>query len=150
MPEAFVSDSSITHTVSLAVTAGKLRKLASRLYSRNMIDPPEAIVARNLWSIVAGYYPGALIADRTALENFPASDGSVCLILTGRTSGYLVTHSGLGAVSRHSPPTCPFSAGSSCAPRRVPFWRTCGRHARAADAWLARLAVPKSRKGWTT
>jgi hypothetical protein len=80
MPEAFVSDSSITHAVSRAVTAGKLRKLGSRLYSRNMADPPEAIVARNLWSIVAGYFPGALIADRTALENVPASNGSVCLV----------------------------------------------------------------------
>ena len=80
MPEAFVSDKSITRTVSRAVKAGRLRKLASRLYSRNMVDPPEAIVARNLWSIVAGYFPGALIADRTALENVPASDGSVCLI----------------------------------------------------------------------
>ena len=75
-----MSDNSITGAVSRAVTAGKLRKLGSRLYSRNMVDPPEAIVARNLWSIVAGYYPGALIADRTALENVPASDGSVCLI----------------------------------------------------------------------
>ena len=80
VPEAFVSDKSVTRAVSRAVKAGKLRKLASRLYSRNMVDPPEAIVARNLWSIVAGYFPGALIADRTALENVPASDGSVCLI----------------------------------------------------------------------
>ena len=82
MPEAFVSGSSITGAVSRAVTAGKVRKLGSRLYSRNMADPPEAIVARNLWSIVAGYFPGALIADRTALENVPASDGSVCLVAT--------------------------------------------------------------------
>ena len=75
-----MSDKSITRAVSRAVKAGMLRKLASRLYSRNMADPPETIVARNLWSIVAGYFPGALIADRTALENVPASDGSVCLI----------------------------------------------------------------------
>ena len=80
MPEAFVSDKSVTRAVSRAVKAGKLRKLASRLYSRNMVDAPPAIVARNLWGIVAGYFPGALIADRTALENVPASDGSVCLI----------------------------------------------------------------------
>ena len=63
-----------------AAKAGKLRKLASRLYTSNMADPPEAVVARNLWNIVAGYFPGALVADRTALENAPASDGSVCLI----------------------------------------------------------------------
>ena len=47
MPEAFVSDKSITRAVSRAVKAGKLRKLASRLYTSNMADPPEAIVARN-------------------------------------------------------------------------------------------------------
>ena len=82
MPEAFVSDKSVTRAVSRAVKAGKLRKLASRLYSRNMVDAPAAIIARNLWSIVAGYFPGALVADRTALENIPASDGSVCLIAT--------------------------------------------------------------------
>ena len=80
MPEAFVSDKHVARSVSRAVKAGKLRKLASRLYTRNMADPPETIVARNLWNIVVGYFPGALIADRTALENAPASDGSVCLI----------------------------------------------------------------------
>ena len=83
MPEAFVSDASITRAVSRAVQAGKLRKLASRLYTRNLTDPPEAIVARNLWHIAGGYFPGALIADRTALENGPASDGSICLISSG-------------------------------------------------------------------
>ncbi len=66
--------------MSRAVRTGKLRKIASRLYTRNLIDAPEAIVRRNLWSIVAGYFPGALIADRTALENAPAPDGSICLI----------------------------------------------------------------------
>lgn len=80
MPEAFVSDKNIARTVSREVKAGRLRKLASRLYTRNMTDPPEAIVMRNVWSIVAGYFPGALVADRTALENAPASDGSICLI----------------------------------------------------------------------
>ncbi len=80
MPEAFVSDKHITQAVSRGVRQGKLRKLGSRLYTRNMTDPPEAIVARNVWNIVAGYFPGALVADRTALENAPASDGSVCLI----------------------------------------------------------------------
>ncbi len=83
MPEAFVSEVTITRAVSRAIKAGGLRKLDTRLYSRNLSDPPEAIVSRNLWQIVAGYFPGALIADRTALENAPASDGSVCLITDG-------------------------------------------------------------------
>ena len=80
LPEAFVSGVAITREVTRAARAGHLRKIASRLYTRNLSDPPEAIVRRNLWHIVAGYFPGALIADRTALENVPAPDGSVCLI----------------------------------------------------------------------
>lgn len=80
MPEVFVSTADTTVMVSRAVKSGKLRKLASRLYTKNFIDPPETILKRNLWQIVSGYFPDALVADRTALENMPASDGSVCLI----------------------------------------------------------------------
>src|SRR5215469_7959192 len=79
-PEAFVSTASSTVAVSRAVKAGKLRKLASRLYTPNLTDAPETIVRRNIWPIVSGYFPGALIADRTAVENAPAPDGSVCLV----------------------------------------------------------------------
>ena len=80
MPEAFVSGTEISREVSRAVQAGKLRKIASRLYTRNLTDKPETVIRRNLWNIVAGYFPGALIADRTALENAPAEEGSVCLV----------------------------------------------------------------------
>lgn len=80
LPEAFVSHTGISRAVSRGVKAGKLRKLASRLYTRNLDDSPEDIVRRNLWGIVAGYFPGALVADRTALEAAPASDGSLCLV----------------------------------------------------------------------
>ena len=104
MPEAFVSDKHIARAVSRAVKAGKLRKLASRLYTSNKSDPPEAIVARNLWNVVAGYFPGALIADRTALENAPASDGSVCLI-TAR--GQDITLPGLTLRPRRGPGPLP-------------------------------------------
>src|SRR5262244_2549195 len=80
MPEVFVSNVRLADAVSRAVKLGCLRKLGSRLYTRNLKDPPEKIVQRNLWPLVAAYLPGALIADRTALENRPAGDGSVFLI----------------------------------------------------------------------
>ena len=35
---------------------------------------------RNWYYLIASYYPDALITDRTAFENQPAADGSVCLI----------------------------------------------------------------------
>jgi len=80
MPEAFVSSAKLATAVSREVKTGRLRKLGSRLYTRNLKDPPAQIVQRNLWPLVAAYLPGALIADRTALENRPAPDGSVFLI----------------------------------------------------------------------
>ena len=79
-PETFVSTAETTVAVSRAVKGGRLRKLASRLNTRNLEERPEAIIKRNLWQIVAGYFPGALVADRTALENALGPDGSVCLI----------------------------------------------------------------------
>lgn len=80
MAEVFVSNYKIAAAVSRAVKLGQLRKLGSRLYTRNSREPAERIVQRNLWPLVASYLPGALIADRTALENRPAPDGSVFLI----------------------------------------------------------------------
>lgn len=80
LPETFVSTSETSHLASKAVRAGKLRKLASRLYTKDLISAPEAIVRKNLWAIIAGYFPDALIADRTALEGGPAKDGSVFLV----------------------------------------------------------------------
>jgi len=80
MPEVFVSNADLAAAVSREVRAGTLRKLGSRLYTRNFKDPPEQIVLRNLWPLVATFLPGALIADRTALEYRPAPDGSVFLV----------------------------------------------------------------------
>jgi Fic/DOC family len=80
MPEVFVSNADLATAVSRETKLGRLRKLGSRLYTRNLTEPPERIVHRNLWPLVAAYLPGALIADRTALENRPAADGSVFLI----------------------------------------------------------------------
>ena len=80
MPEVFVSRAAISTEVSRRVAQGRLRKLASRLYTRDPRTDAETLVRGNLWDVVAGYFPGALIADRTALELEPAPDGSVCLV----------------------------------------------------------------------
>ena len=80
LPEAFVSSTEMSAQVSRAVRAGQLRKLASRLYTRNLVDTPEEITRRHLWSLLADFVPGALIADRTALELAPADDGSVFIV----------------------------------------------------------------------
>src|SRR3546814_9301971 len=75
LPEVFVSDKTISKNVHAAVAKGQLRKLGSRLYTRNLTDDPEKLVRRNWYGLVANYFPDAVIADRTALENRPAEDG---------------------------------------------------------------------------
>ncbi len=80
LPEVFLSNSALTKSILRYLRAGKVRKLGSRLYTKNLIDSPESIIKRNLWPIVGAYFPGGLIADRTAIENKPAIDGSIFLI----------------------------------------------------------------------
>jgi hypothetical protein len=82
-PEVFVSDKTRTSAVSKAVKAGRLRKIGSRLYTRNMTSAPEDIVRKHWHVLLKEYFPDALIADRTALENKPAPDGSVFIISAG-------------------------------------------------------------------
>jgi fido (protein-threonine AMPylation protein) len=79
-PEVFVSTAATSAAVSRAVAAGKLRRLGSRLYTTNVKEDPSTLVRRRLWDIAAGFFPGGLVADRTALEQRPAPDGSVFLV----------------------------------------------------------------------
>jgi hypothetical protein len=83
LPEVFVSGKDMTSAVSKAVKAGRLRKIGSRLYTKNLTEDADKIVKRNWYSLLKDYFPDALIADRTALENKPAADGSVFIISSG-------------------------------------------------------------------
>jgi len=83
LPEIFVSSKPMSSAVSKAVKSGRLRKIGSRLYTKNMTEPPERIVRRNWHALLKDYFPDALISDRTALENCPAADGAVFIISSG-------------------------------------------------------------------
>lgn len=80
LPEIFVSNTEISGLVNQATKSGKIKKLGSRLYTKNLNSPPESIVKRNWYFLLKDYYPDALIADRTAIENQPSSDGSVFIV----------------------------------------------------------------------
>jgi hypothetical protein len=80
LPEIFVSNKDMASAVSKAVRAGRLRKIASRLYTRNLTEEPASIVKRNWHALLKDYFPDALISDRTALENRPTTDDSVFII----------------------------------------------------------------------
>ena len=83
LPEIFVSSKPMSSAVSKAVKSGRLLKIGSRLYTKNVTEPPEQIVRRNWHALLKDYFPDALISDRTALENRPAADGSVFIISSG-------------------------------------------------------------------
>lgn len=101
LPEVFVSTAETTMAVSRAVRQGKLRKIGSRLYTKNMKENPEQLVRRHLWQIVSDYLPGALISDRTAIENAPARDGSVFLVADSRRE---ISLPGITLKPRKGPP----------------------------------------------
>ncbi len=48
LPEAFVSNAAIKSAVSRAVAQGRIRQIATKLYTFNLEDPPEQIVRRAL------------------------------------------------------------------------------------------------------
>lgn len=78
--EVFFTSAARSREIRRAVEQGQAREVAPRLYTTNMTDAPEAVIGRNLWRIVAGYAPGALVADRTAFESRPTGDGDVFLV----------------------------------------------------------------------
>jgi hypothetical protein len=61
--------------ISRSVKAGKMRKLASKLYTDDLTSPPEDIVRRHRLEIAAHFYPGSVISHRTALEGSNVSPG---------------------------------------------------------------------------
>ncbi len=62
--------------------AGKVRKIAPRIYSPNFTDSAGDIVKRNLFAILGKLYPGSLLSHRSALEFKPTSTGHIFLTYT--------------------------------------------------------------------
>lgn len=62
------SDSEISHQISRLVKMERLRKIAPKIYSPNMLDSPEAIVKRNILGILNWRFPNAIISHRSACE----------------------------------------------------------------------------------
>lgn len=80
LPEVFASTTELSRTVSLALKDGTLRQIGPRVYTRNLHDPPELLIRRHLWPLLSSLVPGALIADRTAIEFKASADGSIFVV----------------------------------------------------------------------
>ncbi len=79
-PEVFFSTTATSRAIRRHVAAGEIRHIHGRLYTRNLTTPVEDLTRRRAWDIAAGYFPGAVIVDRTAMELQPSGDeGSIFL-----------------------------------------------------------------------
>lgn len=73
------SDKNESKQLSRLLKAGKIRKIATKIYSANFTDSPENIIRRNLFIILGRLFPTAVISHRSAFEFAPTSDGHIFL-----------------------------------------------------------------------
>ena len=66
LQEVFISERDTSRAVSRMIQQGTARKIGPRLYTSNMSESVEVIVARNRWQIVGMLVPGGVIGFRTA------------------------------------------------------------------------------------
>ncbi|WP_419918477.1 Fic family protein [Candidatus Poriferisocius sp.] len=62
-------------TLRRAVAEGRLRRLAPRLYTADLVSDPADIVVENRWYILGRLLPGAVVVDRSAAEGGKVVDG---------------------------------------------------------------------------
>jgi len=64
----FFSGTKSSQRTSRLVRSGRARQIGPRLYSHDVHTSPEELIRRDLWSVVAGYAPRAVISDRSGFE----------------------------------------------------------------------------------
>ncbi|MDD4778337.1 MAG: Fic family protein [Fermentimonas sp.] len=73
------SDSIISRRITNMEKAGKLKKIAPRIYTSNLIDSESNIIRRNLLEVIAWRLPGAIISHRSAFSMAPTVTGDFFL-----------------------------------------------------------------------
>ena len=76
------SNKKVRKQITMLVGAGKIKKIAPRIYTSNFVDTNEIIIKRNVFSILGNLYPGALISHRSAIEFKPTSTGQIFVTYT--------------------------------------------------------------------
>ena len=73
------SETTVSKQISKLEKEGAIKKIAPRLYTANLHEPPETIVRRNLFAILGHLYPGSILSHRSALEFQPTTTGQLFL-----------------------------------------------------------------------
>lgn len=61
------------------IRQGLVRKIAPRLYTSSLEEPPEKIVRRNWYRLASDLFPDAFLSHRSALERMPTQEGHLYL-----------------------------------------------------------------------
>jgi hypothetical protein len=78
--EVFFSSTAASRAIRSLLRAGEIRHVAGRLYTKNLDEPLEDVLRRRAWVVAGGFFPGAVIVDRSAFEPLPAgAEGSIFL-----------------------------------------------------------------------
>jgi hypothetical protein len=72
-------------TLSRAVSDGRIRRLATGVYTADLMSRPADLVDRNRWEILSCLVPDAIVADRSAANNGLPVDGVLFIISNDRT-----------------------------------------------------------------
>lgn len=78
------SNPEVSRAISRLLSEGKLRKIAPKIYSSNLVDSPESIVRRNILHILMWRFPGTVISHRSAHEMRITPSGD--FFLTGKSN----------------------------------------------------------------
>lgn len=76
------SDQSLSKQISKLEKEGKIRKIAPRIYTPNLQEPPEDIISKNILTIIGTLYPGSLLSHRSAFEYKPTKAGHIFVTYT--------------------------------------------------------------------
>ena len=71
------TDKALNRWISAQRAKGNLKKIAPRLYTTNLEDSPEVIIRRNLFEVLGGLFPGAMLSHRSAFEYKPTEAGHI-------------------------------------------------------------------------
>jgi hypothetical protein len=106
--EIVFADQGYTSSLTRAVARGTLARLGRGVYTTKVAENPAVVTRRNLWSIIAHSFPGAVIADRSVLSG-GLPDGEMIYIVHQRRGNLalpgvtIVPRAGSGAVEGDMP-----------------------------------------------
>jgi hypothetical protein len=79
LKEIIIGTAERSNEIKKLENQGLIRKIAPRVYSSSLEEPPEKIIRRNWYRLISDLFPDALLSHRSALERTPTPVGHLYL-----------------------------------------------------------------------